>query len=42
MTDNQPINQEHHLHNLLNRNNALLKAQQDAVLDGILFVDENR
>ncbi|MEM7713976.1 MAG: ATP-binding protein [Cyanobacteria bacterium P01_A01_bin.68] len=42
MTDNQPINQEHHLHNLLNRNNALLKAQQDAVLDGILVVDENR
>ncbi|BAY84283.1 multi-sensor hybrid histidine kinase [Calothrix parasitica NIES-267] len=43
MTDNQPTpNQEHNLHNLLNRNNALLKAQQDAVLDGILVVDENR
>ena len=39
---NQPINQENHLHSLLNRNNALLKAQQDAVLDGILVVDENR
>ena len=43
MTSNQPeINQENHLHSLLNRNNALLKAQQDAALDGILVVDENR
>ncbi|MDY6896743.1 MAG: ATP-binding protein [Cyanobacteriota bacterium] len=42
MVNNQPINQENHLHNLLNRNNALLKAQQDAALDGILVVDENR
>ncbi len=41
MTD-QPINQEYHLHSLINRNNALLKAQQDAMLDGILVVDENR
>ncbi|NJL79090.1 MAG: GAF domain-containing protein [Richelia sp. SM2_1_7] len=33
---------ENHLYSLLNRNNALLKAQQDAALDGILIVDENR
>ena len=44
MANNQPIppNQENHLHSLLSRNNALLKAQQDAALDGILVVDENR
>ncbi|MDJ0676199.1 MAG: ATP-binding protein [Calothrix sp. MO_167.B42] len=40
--DNELNNQENHLYNLLNRNNALLKAQQDAALDGILVVDENR
>ena len=36
------INSENHLEQLLNRNNALLKAQQEAALDGILVVDENR
>jgi len=40
--DNELKNQENQLYNLLNRNNALLKAQQDAALDGILVVDENR
>ncbi len=40
--DNQSINQNSHLSHLINRNNALLKAQQDAALDGILVVDENR
>lgn len=42
MVDNEPINQENHLYRLLSRNNALLKAQQDAALDGILVIDENR
>lgn len=43
MVQNQPNkNQGNHLYSLLNRNNALLKAQQDAALDGILVVDENR
>ncbi|MBV6624312.1 MAG: GAF domain-containing protein [Rivularia sp. (in: Bacteria)] len=41
MEDNELI-QENNLYNLLNRNNALLKAQQEAALDGILVVDENR
>ncbi|AFY54593.1 signal transduction histidine kinase [Rivularia sp. PCC 7116] len=41
MEENELI-QENNLYNLLNRNNALLKAQQDAALDGILVVDENR
>ncbi len=42
MADNQPINSENNLYHLLNRNNAVLKAQQDAATDGILVVDENR
>lgn len=43
MVENQPkTNQENHLSRLLSRNNALLKAQQDGLLDGILVVDENR
>lgn len=42
MPDNEPIDPENHLEDLLSRNNALLKAQQDATIDGILVIDENR
>ena len=43
MVDNEPIiNKEDLLHRLLSRNNALLKAQQEAAMDGILVIDENK
>ncbi|MBW4614095.1 MAG: GAF domain-containing protein [Desmonostoc vinosum HA7617-LM4] len=40
--NNDQVGREHQLWAILSRNNALLRAQQEAAIEGILIVDENR